>query len=110
MKQYVIDELRPDDHAKLEKYLKSNLQVGALEGVYRLPLDDEQLSHRQASHHACKPFYVALELTPSALVCELLVRCSQKIRCDCIAYAEEQMRNQIIDTIDTILTKLKIQA
>ena len=108
MKQYIIDDLRPDDYQKIKAYLDDQLTVDSMEGLYWMPLDKHLLSATQANHHQCQPFYIALELTPIQLSCELLIRTQNRIRCDCINYANETQRNWIITTIDAIFEKLKI--
>ena len=85
MKQYVIDELRPADHIKLRTYLDAKYAVTGFEGLYHLALTDDQLTEEQDAHPDCRPHYFALELLPDRLVCELLVRSRQRIRCPCIA-------------------------
>ena len=109
MKQYVIDELRPDDYKKLKDYLDKNFGPSAVEGVYWIPLDEDLLSEVQAEHTECRPFYFAIDLEPNLLVCELLVRTRNKVRCSCINYATEKQRNWIINFSDSIFEKLMIE-
>ena len=108
MKQYVVDELRPEDHARLKGLLDERYAVEGFDGLYRIFLSDELLNDRQKTHPDCKPFYFALELMPDRLMCELLVRTNQRIRCDCIAYASEQQRNWLIQHVDQTLADLGI--
>ena len=108
MKQYVIDDLRPPDHAALKAYLDDHLEKTGIEGVYHLAVPEELLSEVQRSHNACHPLYLALELVPEALVCELLVRTDARVRCDCIGYATVSQRNWAIETIDAIADKLAL--
>jgi hypothetical protein len=51
---------------------------------------------------------VAIELEPDRMSCELLIRSSIKIRCDCMGYATKDQRNWLIDRIDTMLNELEI--
>jgi hypothetical protein len=108
MKQYVVDELRPADHAKLKAYLDKNCAFAELDGIYWITLDQSLLSGVQESHHECRPFYFALELLPQKLACELLVRTRRRIHCQCIQYATEPQRNWLIGWIDTVLEHLGI--
>jgi len=108
MKQYVVDELRPEDYAKLKAYLGERYAVAAFEGIYHLPVDESLLEGVQQSHNACRPFYFALELSPAQLSCELLVRTGQHIRCQCIQYATERQRNWLIGWVDATLDHLGI--
>ena len=110
MKQYVIDELRPNHHHALEQYLGRHAQPAGVEGLYWLPIEEDLLSPEQRSHATCQPFAFALELLPDRLVCELLVRTRSRVRCSCIAYANRGQREWLIDTIDAILVKLDIKA
>jgi hypothetical protein len=108
MKQYVIDELRPGDYAKLKTLLDERYAVAAFEGLYHVPLDEALLEGVQQSHDGCRPFYFALELSPDKLSCELLVRTRQHIRCQCIQYATERQRNWLIERVESALDHLGI--
>ncbi len=110
MKQYVIDEIRSEDYNEIKSYLDSNLGEPELGNLYWLPLAEEVLTPMQVSHESCQPLFVALELEPERLVCELLVRTRQRIRCECISYATESQRNWIVGSIDAFLEKLGIIA
>ena len=108
MKQYVIDELRPEDHDRLKCYLDDRFAVDGFEGLYWIPLTDDLLSDKQKAHTTCRPHYVALELFRDRLACELLVRTQERMRCDCIQYATGMQRNWLIQFIDAVLEELAI--
>lgn len=108
MKQYVIDELRPQDHAALHTWLNEHLHLTGVDGIYWLFLDDAVLSAAQQAHTECQPFYVALELTRQHLACELLVRSRQRMRCDCIAYADTRQLNWLVAQMDAIFEQLDL--
>lgn len=108
MKQYVVDELRPDDYAALQAYLTEHCHRAVVDGVFWLFLDEPVLSACQADHTSCQPFYVALELTRNQLACELLVRSRERLRCDCMAYANEAQFVWLIARIDAIFESLGI--
>lgn len=108
MRQYLIDELRPDDYTKIKAYLDDHFAVPEFEGLYRIELEKEQLTEVQKAHLDCQPYYVALELLSDGLACELLVRSRQLVRCDCIQYASEGQRNWIIRNVDAIFEKLAL--
>ena len=110
MKQYVIDELRPDDHRKLKEHLDANHAAAGFDGLYWMPLDDTMLEAVQKEHSDCQPFYFALELLPDRMVCELLVRTNQRSRCQCIQYASERQRNWLVQAVDALFEKLEIIA
>jgi hypothetical protein len=49
-----------------------------------------------------------LELADEALRLELLVRARNKLRCDCVAYAEQKLVNHMIIYLHGLLDGLKI--
>ncbi len=106
MKQYVIDQLRPNDYFKIKAYLDMNLRLSGIPDIYWLVLPQEMLEGNQAEHADCQPLYFALELSQSALSCELLVRTLSHVRCDCMRYASLAQRNWLIQTIDDICDQL----
>ena len=108
MKQYVIDELRPEDHKALKKYLDEEYGPDTMDGIYWIPLDAGRLAPVQAQHENCRPHYLALDLESDRLACELLVRTKSRMRCDCIQYATESQRNWLIQLIDNIFDRLEI--
>jgi hypothetical protein len=79
-----------------------------VEGIYWLILESDQLNADQQAHPDCGEFYVAVELEGDRLVCELLVRSAQRIRCSCIQYADAEQSRWVIGIIDAILDKLDI--
>ncbi|MFC1829086.1 hypothetical protein ACFL0O_05685 [Thermodesulfobacteriota bacterium] len=109
MKQYVIDELRPEDYKTIKAYMDEIFGSSALDGVYWVTLDQEMLTDMQISHTECQPFHFAIDLEPSHMACELLVRTKNKMHCSCISYASEQQRNWIIQIVDAIFEKLEIK-
>lgn len=108
MKQYVVDELRPDDHLKLKQFLDANFAAPGVTDLYWLPLDEHFYSDVQKSHSDCQPYYFALELVSERLSCEMLVRTNSRIRCDCIQYASENQRNWLMQVVDSFFDRLKI--
>lgn len=108
MKQYVIDELRPEDFARLKTHLDAQYAVDGFEGLYHIDLTDALLTETQKEHSDCGPFYFALELRPDRLVCELLVRAHQRISCRCIQYATPVQRNWLIQTMDAVFDALGV--
>jgi hypothetical protein len=110
MKSYVIDELRYQDFEKLKAYLDETYGQDTLGGLYWLPLPADLLEPVQSDHEACRPFCLALELLEDRLVCELLVRTRERVRCDCIAYATPRQREWLIAVVDAIFEKLELIA
>jgi len=108
MKQYVIDELRPDDNKKLKAYLDENFNSSNIDGIYWIPLGHENLTVAQTEHSECQPFYFAIELKPDIMACELLIRTKRRVRCACISYATQKQLNWLISFVDGMLDKLEI--
>jgi len=108
MKHYHIDELRPGDYEKLKAYLDEHYGPSQMEGLYWLPLKEELLDDVQTAHTDCQPFYFALELKPTAISFELLIRTRSRVRCDCIHYANAAQRESIVQLADTLFETLKI--
>jgi len=102
MKQYVIDELRPEDYDKIKAWLDDNLERSALGDLYWLPLDGGLLNDVQREHTDCAPHVFALELGPTSLSCELLVRTRKKVTCPCIGYATDQQFLWLVGRIDDL--------
>jgi hypothetical protein len=110
MRQYVIDDIRPDDLIKLKAYLEEHFSESCFDGLYWVPLEYNLLTTLQKDHKACQPHYFAIEMVDNKLCCELLVRTNQTIRCKCIGYATGAQRNWLINFIDAIIEKLSIKA
>ena len=108
MKQYVIDQLNRDDIGKLKPYLDAHLHSPTMEGIYWLFLEQARLNDSQKAHTACGRFYFAIELEADRLVCELLARAENRIRCECIRYADAEQCLWVMSVIDAIFDKLKI--
>jgi len=108
MKQYYIDELRPGDYEKIKAYLAERFGPSHMEGVYWVPLDSDLLDEAQAAHVECQPFYFAVILSAKAISFEFLIRTRNRIRCDCIHYANQAQRDNIIQFADSFFDTLKI--
>jgi hypothetical protein len=108
MKLYVIDEIRVENYKQIKVFLEKEYGKSEMGGIYWVPVDEALLTSLQASHPSCQPFYVALDLEPDRLCCELLIRTKQRVRCDCMGYANQDQRNWIISGIDRVFEKLEI--
>jgi hypothetical protein len=108
MKQYVIDELRPDDHYKIRKYLDETYGPAEMGNIYWVPLDAKVLTEIQSEHSDCQPFYFAIALEKDRLAIEMLVRTKNRIRCACIGYASNDQRMWIMDVVDAVFEALDI--
>lgn len=108
VKQYVIDQLRPNDHETLRNYLDENHGPAQMGGVYWIPIEEDVLNEMQAEHVSCQPYYFALELDINSLSAELLVRTLSTVKCQCMGYADIRQRERILGFVDNLLEKLEI--
>jgi hypothetical protein len=108
MKQYVIDELRLDEHDKIRKYLEETYGPAELGEIYWVPLAAEVLTEIQLAHSDCQPFYFAIAVARDRLAIEMLVRTKSRIRCACIGYASKDQQIWIMEVVDAIFEKLGI--
>ena len=108
MKQYVIDELRPEDHKKIKQYLDDAYGAAEMGVIYWVPIAKEMLTEIQREHTDCQPYYFAIELAGNQLALEFLVRTKNRIRCACIGYAAKDLRIWIIEAVDAIFEKIYI--
>ncbi len=108
MKQYVIDELRPADHQRIKDYLDAHFGPADMDTIYWIPLEPMLYTPDQQWHKECHPLYFAIQLTPETLSLELLVRTKNRVRCDCIRYADEAQKKWGIDFVDVIFENLEI--
>ena len=108
MKQYRIDELRPQDYEKIKGYLDEHFGSPHMGSVYWIPLDTDLLDEVQTAHIECQPFYFAVVLEPTVISFELLIRTRTRMRCDCIRYVNGRQREYIIGFADSVFERLKI--
>ena len=108
MKQYVIDEIRPEEHHKIKHYLNATYGSVEVGGIYWVPLPAEILTKIQREHSDCQPFYFAIDLEEERLALELLVRTKNRIRCACIGYASKEQQMWILEVVDAIFERLGI--
>ena len=110
MRQYVIDELSPMESDNIDSYLKRSIQPGPMIGLYWLPLPSDLLSEAQLGHEKHGPFYLAVELTHSAVKFEMLVRSHSNLHCTCIAHANQEQRQFVLDFVDKMLEEEMIRS
>ncbi|MDR2696580.1 MAG: hypothetical protein LBC79_09420 [Deltaproteobacteria bacterium] len=109
MRSYYIDEFAPDELERLAGRL-DDMELGAgMEALYWLPVPEELLTPLQREHEReCGPYVLALEILDGALRLELLVRARNRLRCDCVAYAEHGLVQHMIAYLHGLLDELKI--
>ena len=108
MKQYVIDELRHQDHEKIKQYLDEHAGPAEMGNLYWIPMDPAFHTETQASHTDCHPLYFAIQLCETSFVAELLVRTKNRVRCDCISYANDEQFLWLARYVDAIFEQLEI--
>lgn len=109
MRWYGIDDLTPEDTAKIAARLKEMELEASVEGLYWLPAPGDMLSDLQKEHEdSCGPHVFGLELEEGSLRLELLVRARGRMRCECVHYAEPQLRARMIAWLEQMLAGLGI--
>ncbi|MCL1985047.1 MAG: hypothetical protein FWG59_01170 [Betaproteobacteria bacterium] len=109
MRSYYIDEFVPGEVERLAEHLESMELSAGVGGLYWLPVPQKLLTPIQQDHaHECGPYVLALEILDGALRLELLVRARNKLRCGCVAYAEQGLVNHMILYLHELLDDLKI--
>ena len=109
MKQYVIDQLRGPDYERIRDYLDANAEKTFMEDMYWVNLPPGLYSAVQKEHESCHPFYFAVNLSPTQVDFEFLIRSRQIIRCSCIAYATAKQRDYIMDYADEMIRRLDMK-
>jgi len=108
MKQYVIDELRPEDHNKIKEYLDEAYGTAEMGAIYWVPVAADMLTEIQREHVDCQPYYFSIDLEGNRFALELLVRTKKRVRCACIGYASKDQRIWIMEAVDAIFERLDI--
>ncbi len=108
MRLYVIEDLRPDYLQRIKAALTERGLAGSIDDIFWLPAPADMLSQEQQEHKDCGPHIMSLETGDSWLRLELLVRGRGRIRCSCVQYASPQLREHMIDWLDTLLKELDI--
>ena len=109
MRSYVLDEFMPGELARIANRLEEMELFAGMEGLYWLPVPPELLTPLQREHEReCGPYVLALEILDEALRLELLVRARNRLRCDCVAYAEPELVQRMIAYLHALLDELKI--
>lgn len=110
MRQIVIDELSPMERDNIDSYLKRTIKQGPMIGLYWIELPQDLLAKAQQGHEEHGPFYLAVEVTGSAVKFELLVRSQSNLHCTCIAHATTAQRQFVLDFVDRMVAAEFISA
>jgi hypothetical protein len=109
MRSYYIDEFVPGELERLTERLDSMKLSAGMEELYWLPVPKNLLTPIQKKHEReCGPYVLILEILDEALRLELLVRARNRLRCDCVAYADQRMVSHMIGYLHALLDELKI--
>ena len=109
MRCYCIDEFVPGELERLAERLNSMELSAGMEELYWLPVPQGLLTPVQKQHEPeCGPYVLALEMLDEALRLELLVRARNRLRCDCVAYADQKLVVHMINYLHSLLDELRI--
>lgn len=108
MRLYVIEDIVPEHIKRIKTALEERGLAASLDDLYWLPAPKHMLSDEQHAHESCGPHCLALEVGQDWLRLELLVRARSIIRCSCIHYASPELREHMINWVDTLLKELDI--
>lgn len=109
MRSYHIDELAPEDVARLARALDARGMKSSMDAMYWLDLPEALLSAEQRDHTGdCGPHSVGVELGEDWVHAELLVRARNRLRCSCVCYADAAQRAWVMDELDRTLRELDI--
>ena len=100
MRQYTVTELSEKDIETIEKALREKKLQASIDHLFWIPVPDDLLTPLQKEHATtCGPHVMALEF---------LVRARNKIRCDCITYADDRLMLAMIHRVNDFLSGLGI--
>ncbi|MFW5498704.1 MULTISPECIES: hypothetical protein [unclassified Maridesulfovibrio] len=109
MRNYLLEDIYEEDLAKTVDALKEVGFSGPIDDIFYLPIPEELLQDVQKEHIGeCGPYFMALEVMENSMKIELLVRASNKIRCECVAYATPEQRNHMLDYMDKFIMDLGV--
>ena len=104
MRSYCIEELEPDDVLTFKTHLGRQGYTGPIDDIYWLMVPARLLTSEQQQHAPdCGDYFFSIETGDTWIKLELLVRCRDRIRCQCIKYATPEQRAYAIDILDELL-------
>jgi hypothetical protein len=109
MRSYIVQEINSSDMDKVLETLGREAYKVPMDGIFWFLVPENLLSSRQKEHKDCGPHYLALETGQDWLKLELLVRCRQKLRCDCISYCTPDQREFMIEYLDQLIRNQDIR-
>ncbi|MDR1857353.1 MAG: hypothetical protein LBR22_09420 [Desulfovibrio sp.] len=109
MRYYLIDDLQEKELAQLTSLLQDMEFSAGMDGVFWIPVPDENLEPIQRTHtETCGPFVMTLEVEERRVRLELLVRARGRMRCECVCYASPALQTRMIAWLDETLRDLGI--
>jgi hypothetical protein len=108
MRQFLVDEIPRRKIGEIEAYLKEKAEPSGLDKVYWLKIPEDLLTPTQKEHDACGPHYLAVELGRDFLKFEFLVRCRERLRCDCIQYATRDQESFLFKFAQDLIAALDL--
>jgi hypothetical protein len=105
----MLDEIHRGDIPRIREYLNQHAVASGLEDVWWVDLAQDLLSPEQFAHQDCQTFRFAVELGPSFVRFEFLIRSRQTMRCSCIGYATRPQRDFILAFADRLVEDLALR-
>lgn len=104
MDSYTREGISPQQQHSLCALLDSMGYSAGMDGLYWLPLPEEELSPLQSAHCAeCGPYALALEVEKGRLVLEFLIRARNSLCCDCICQASAKTAARMQASLESLL-------
>ncbi len=110
MREYVLTELRPEETAALEELLTAEGCKASIDHLYWLTLPPEVCSPLQREHRDCAPHSAAVDVSEESVRMELLIRARNRLRCSCIAWADETQTAWLIRRLHELLAEAGVEA
>ncbi|MFH0810294.1 MAG: hypothetical protein V2A77_07495 [Pseudomonadota bacterium] len=109
MRQYVLDEIRPEDISRVRQWVAERAELSGVEDLYWMNFQTDLLSQTQFQHQECQPHAFAIELGETSVKFEFLVRSRHNYRCRvCQIYATPPQRQFILDFADRLIADLQL--
>lgn len=108
MREYIVSDLTAAECETIESALKERGWNAGLDGLYWLPVPSEALNDLQKAHTDCAPHVAAIEVGKDSVRLELLIRAKNRLRCDCVSYAEPAQTARIISFLHKTLSEMGV--
>lgn len=109
MRVYLVEDLPPELCRRLADFAVERGYASSLEGLFWLPVPESLWSSLQREHAArCGPYAVSLEIGEDFLRLELLVRARNRLHCDCVAPANSDTRQALIDHLEGLIAECNL--